>query len=91
MIQVRCPQCSERMALKRKKCACGADIAKAKNNGRTKYVVAFRLPGPRQLYYETHKTLAEAKAVETEKNYLKARGRASAMLPATKTNFQQLS
>jgi hypothetical protein len=47
-ILAECPICHGKHSLKRKKCGCGHDMARARKNRKAAYWIDYRLPGGKQ-------------------------------------------
>lgn len=86
-----CPVCHQKQAKKNKKCRCGKDLDSAKNAGKVRWWIQYRLPGGKQRKEPVGYSLEDAKAAEGKRRSQKKEGRIFDMLPESKITFNELT
>lgn len=90
-ILAECPICHSKQSAKNKICKCGIDLDKAKNGGRVRYWIVYRLPNGKQRKEYVGTKISEARDADGKRRGEKRENRLWEIRPDSKMTFAELA
>jgi integrase len=90
-VLAECPVCHRKQGVKKRQCACGEDLVKAKKAERVRYWINWRYPGGKQRREFVGTSIEEAKDAEGKRRVQKRENRIFDIKPEAKMTFNELT